>query len=211
MSTASEPESAAEEFASCAVCGRTILRGERLHDYVDAEGETVGVCALCKSHAEASGWIPAAHAGTVSRHAIGRRRRGARLRERLGRRSQTLRAEDPEASSSETVSQPPVAPPPAVAPGPPPAPPTPLEVFNESAEPRTIAGLMRSLGEPRASVRSDADGELVTVAWELSWYQWRVSDGEVREVAKGGELGELAAEDREWNASPASDGQLVLD
>jgi len=84
-------------------------------------------------------------------------------------------------------------------------------VFNASEQPRTIAGLMRSLGEPRASMRSTSDGELVTVAWELSWYQWRVSGGQVSEVAKGGQLEELAAEDRAWNASLTDEGQLVLE
>ena len=212
MSTASESEPAAEEFASCAVCGRTILRGERLHEYVDAEGDAAGVCALCKSHAESSGWMPVALAGTVSRHAAGRRSRGLRLRERLARRGESIRSKGAEAPPSESASQdPPAAPPEEVVPQPPPVPPTPLEAFNASAVPHTIAGLMRSLGVPRATVRSTADGDLITVAWDLSWYQWRVRGAQVREVAKGGELSELAPEDREWNASPSEDGQLALE
>ncbi len=69
-----------------------------------------------------------------------------------------------------------------------------VERFNGSDERRKVAGLIRSLGEPRAAVRPDAARQmaLVTVAWELSWYQWEVSadgDGEsVREVAKGDEV-----------------------
>ena len=64
-----------------------------------------------------------------------------------------------------------------------------VERFNGSDERRKVAGLIRSLGEPRAAVSPDAARQmaLVTVAWELSWYQWEVGlDGHgesVREVA----------------------------
>ena len=81
---------------------------------------------------------------------------------------------------------------------------------------RKVAGLIRSLGEPRAAVRPDAGRQmaLVTVAWELSWYQWEVSaDGEgepVREVAKGDEVSELAEDAQAWNAAVAEDGKLRL-
>jgi hypothetical protein len=91
-----------------------------------------------------------------------------------------------------------------------------VERFNSSEEPRKVAGLNRSLGEPRAAVRPDASRQLalVTVAWELSWYQWEVSgqsDSEtVREVAKGKEVSELAEDARTWNAAVAEDGTLRL-
>ena len=91
-----------------------------------------------------------------------------------------------------------------------------VQRFNGSDEPRKVAGLIRSLGEPRAAVRPDASRQLalVTVAWELSWYQWEVSgdgDGElVREVAKGDEVSELADDARAWNAAVAEDGALRL-
>jgi hypothetical protein len=208
-SPAFEPEPPAEEFGSCAICGRTILRGERLHPYIDAEGETAGVCALCKAHAEAAGWVSGAEAATFSRPPAARRRPGRRLRERLGRQA---KAEAPPAPG-------PPEPPPTARldeirpqtddPPPAPAPPSALELFNASSEARKVAGLTRTLGEPRVTVRSTSDGELVTVAWELSWYQWLVSDGAVSEVAKGGELTELPIEDRDWNASLGEDGQLL--
>ena len=91
-----------------------------------------------------------------------------------------------------------------------------VQRFNGSDEPRKVAGLIRSLGEPRAAVRADPGRQLalVTVAWELSWYQWEVSaDGEgepVREVAKGDEVSELAQDARAWNAGVAEDGKLGL-
>jgi hypothetical protein len=91
-----------------------------------------------------------------------------------------------------------------------------VERFNGSEERRKVAGLIRSLGEPRAAVRPDAGRQmaLVTVAWEISWYQWEVSgDGQgepVREVAKGDEVSELAEDTQAWNAAVAEDGRLRL-
>lgn len=91
-----------------------------------------------------------------------------------------------------------------------------VERFNGSEAARKVAGLIRSLGEPRAAVRPDASRQLalVTVAWELSWYQWEVGgdgDGEpVREVAKGNEVSELAEDARTWNAAVTEDGKLRL-
>ena len=210
------------DFSSCAVCGRTILPGETVHEYVDPDAAPVGVCALCKPRAEAHDWIPAALAGTLVRN-DGRRRRG---RLRLGERFASLRArvdggEAKDAESEPRASDPagtdieaPEAAPQqaeAQAPATAAAPPDPLERFNASEAARLVAGLRRSLGEPRATLRETGGATLVTVAWELSWYQWRVEGERVSEVAKGRELRELAAEDRAWNASIAEDGRLRRD
>lgn len=91
-----------------------------------------------------------------------------------------------------------------------------IQRFNGSEEQRKVAGLVKSLGEPRAAVRPDADRQmaLVTIAWEISWYQWEVSpDGQgeaVREVAKGDEVSELSDDAQSWNAAVAEDGKLRL-
>jgi hypothetical protein len=90
-----------------------------------------------------------------------------------------------------------------------------IERFNSSEARRTVAGLMRSLGEPQASVQlANGDSEAtVTVAWELSWYQWAVQPGdhgEVREVSKGKEIDELSDDARRWNGRIAEDGTLRL-
>jgi hypothetical protein len=94
-----------------------------------------------------------------------------------------------------------------------------VERFNSSEERRKVAGLIRSLGEPNARVTPDQRRQLavVTVAWELSWYQWEVgADGEgddggpVREVAKGAELSQLDQETRAWNAAVDEEGMLRL-
>jgi len=54
----------------------------------------------------------------------------------------------------------------------------------------------------------------VTVAWELSWYQWGVDIGDelrpVFELGKGGEIDQLDAAARQWNAVVAEDGRLRL-
>lgn len=91
-----------------------------------------------------------------------------------------------------------------------------VERFNASPGPRKVAGLIRSLGEPQVAVRASRGGTIVvTVAWELSWYQWEVGaerngDG-VREARKGSEVSELALHDRNWNARVASDGRVRLE
>jgi hypothetical protein len=249
------------EFDTCGICNRTILRGERITEYVASDGARVGVCALCKDAAEDAGWVPAALAGTPASSSH-QRRRGLGLRRRLSRVSGAARglgsgsrgrraagpagerelkfgmrvdseaqagepseraeqeARDqrsgsagrrPKARGGEGATKPPAkrrtreqalrrA----------------LEMFNASAEPRKVAGLIRSLGEPRVAVRpSSGAATLVTVAWELSWYQWEVGGDEngagVREAGKGSEVGELAELDQRWNATAASDGTVTLD
>ena len=58
-----------------------------------------------------------------------------------------------------------------------------------------------------------ADEVRVTVAWELTWYQWGVDLGDelrpVYELNKGFEVEEIDAPARQWNAS-ATDGRIVL-
>jgi hypothetical protein len=79
--------------------------------------------------------------------------------------------------------------------------------FNASDAARTVAGLTRTLGEPRISVGAAAGtpgAARITVAWDLTWYQWRVASGEgegpVAELAQGTELDQLDAAARQWNA-----------
>jgi hypothetical protein len=87
--------------------------------------------------------------------------------------------------------------------------------FNSSEAGRTVIGLTRTLGVPRASVGAlaGAPGEMrVTIAWDLSWYQWGVDVGDelrpVFELGKGGEIGQLDAAARQWNAIVTEDGGL---
>ena len=79
--------------------------------------------------------------------------------------------------------------------------------FNASEAARTVAGLTRTLGEPRVSVGAaagSADAARITVAWDLTWYQWKVAGEEgspVAELARGTEIDQLDAAARQWNAT----------
>jgi hypothetical protein len=92
-----------------------------------------------------------------------------------------------------------------------------VERFNASQAARTVAGLMRTLGEPWVSIGAAAgsQGEArVTVAWELCWYQWTVAlggaDPSVAELDRGSELGQLDTAARQWNARAEDGGRLAL-
>jgi hypothetical protein len=87
--------------------------------------------------------------------------------------------------------------------------------FNASEAGRTVVGLMRSLGQPHASVGAAAgssDQVRITVAWELCWYQWGVAcaEGRVFELGKGSEVAQLDRAARHWNAELGEDAQLVF-
>ena len=92
-----------------------------------------------------------------------------------------------------------------------------VEVFNGSEHPRTIAGISRSLGEPwvTATPLEASPSEVsIVVAWELSWYHYRVDLGTEHDpvtlIGKGEELDELEDWAREWNASASADGSLAI-
>jgi hypothetical protein len=92
-----------------------------------------------------------------------------------------------------------------------------LELFNSSEHVRTIGGIARTLGEPwvSASPLHEAPSEVaITVAWELSWYRYRVDLGDAADpvtlVSKGQELDELEESMRDWNATALADGKLAV-
>ena len=78
------------EWDQCAVCGRTILRGERAYDVHRRRGEKAEVCPLCKPRAEASGWLPEAYAAARDPSRRPRRRGATALRERIARTVATV-------------------------------------------------------------------------------------------------------------------------
>lgn len=207
-----------QPFESCAVCGRTLLRGERVIEYVAPDGQTEPVCALCRSRAEELGWVRADQV-TARFGADPARRRALptlnlRLRERAARLAERARPPDPEPADPTPPQREQPTPPP------PPPPDTPerrirrgIKRFNDSDTPRVVAGLTKSLGPPQASVRDlpNPPRVQVTVAWDLSWYRWEVGlNGEEapEQVAKGAEVEELAGDGLEWNASVDEQGRL---
>ncbi len=91
-----------------------------------------------------------------------------------------------------------------------------LDLFNGSSHQRTIAGLARTLGEPFVSAQPDtAQGSQVSVvvAWDLSWYRYRVDLGDeadpVMMLDKGEEIEQIDEGLRDWNARLDADGRVL--
>lgn len=91
------------------------------------------------------------------------------------------------------------------------------DLFNASQYRRTIGGIGKSLGTPRVSVTplSGVNAEVVvTVAWDISWYQYRVSpdsENPVRLEERGHDPNELEGAFTEWNAHMEDDGRVLPD
>ena len=93
-----------------------------------------------------------------------------------------------------------------------------LELFNGSEHQRTVAGLTRTLGFPWATAVPDGSAPsavTVVVAWELSWYRYRVDLGDTAEPValqeKGDELNDIDEALRSWNAGLDEEGRLVVE
>jgi hypothetical protein len=91
-----------------------------------------------------------------------------------------------------------------------------VDLFNGSDHQRTIAGLARTLGRPWVSIKPDADSSSevsLVVAWELSWYRFRIDLGDeddpVAMLAKGDEVHDLDEDTRDWNAALDADGRVI--
>ena len=190
---------------SCAICERTLLLGERSFRYAPEEGaDLVDVCPLCQEIAVEHGWLKE---GTPSTPVVvgDRRRRRRTLPELLGFKRGKEETVVPSEPILRRLSNDEVAILEAA------------ELFNGSSFRRTVGGIQKSLGEAKASLipLSGAAGELaVTVAWDLSWYQYRVSPDSAQPVRlerRGHELDELEDSFKEWNAHVADEGRLVPD
>ena len=213
---------------ACAVCGRRLLPGERPITFLTRDGEEVEVCELCKARAEAAGWLrpdEAAAAGGVTAGRDRRRSRGAQVFGGFLGRRQQAQEHDPEEPQPDHAPEPWAAaaggqPEPEPELEPPPTGTTVADAvyaFNHSDHRRTVAGLTRTLGAPRATGllrKGNGDGDAVrlTIAWEITWYQWEVSvsgrNHEVRESGKGDTIDQLGTADRAWNLMAAADGTL---
>ena len=186
----------APQAVNCAVCGRTLLVGEDSTRFSPDGVQYLDVCPLCRERAMEAGWYREGDTSLPVRAAAPRRGFFSRL---FG---------SPQASQ-QTVAQPILnrlspdqqAIVEAVA------------LFNGSSHRRTIEGLMRSLGTPRASVGPTEAGETeIVVCWDISWYRYRVApDGAdpVEMVERGFDAAELGADETEWNADVDSAGRLV--
>lgn len=228
------------DAVTCDVCGRTILKGERTEPYLAPGGHRHQVCDLCAVRAQHSGWIRESGAGDLPhRSARPEPRRGlfGRMRRRRGepapqeeiaeREDEVVSSEGSEAPEHEDAQSPPRASRPRSRPKDPRhvrAVPTTaqakvdraLDLFNGSQHQRTIAGLARTLGAPDVSARPDpghGSQVSVVVAWELSWYRYRVDLGDegepVEMLEKGDEIVQIDESLRDWNATLDAEGRVL--
>jgi hypothetical protein len=186
----------------CAVCERTLLTGERALRFSPDGEQFVDVCPLCQDLAIEHGWVKEGSPTTPTvPNQRRRRRRGLASLFDLGRQppDEPVVAEPilrrlsvPEQQMVEAA-----------------------DIFNSSDYRRTVGGIAKSLGEPRASIvpLSGVSGELiVTVAWDISWYQYRVTPDSaqpVRLAERGHEMAQLDVAYQRWNARIENDGRLV--
>jgi hypothetical protein len=187
---------------SCAICERTLLVGERAVRY-SPDGESfVDVCPLCQETAMEHGWIKEGSPTTPVVAERRRRRRGLAAIFESRRPAVEPVVDEP---ILRRLSEPELAMVEAA------------DLFNESAFRRTIAGIAKSLGEPKASIvpLSGTNAEVVvTVAWDISWYQYRVtpdSGQPVRLAERGHDPRELEAMFTGWNAKLTRDGRIAPD
>jgi hypothetical protein len=186
----------------CAICERTLLVGEQAVRYSsDGEG-FVDVCALCQETAVEHGWVKE---GSPTSPVVADRRR---------RRRGLSAIFEPKKPAVEPVVDEPI-----------------LrrlsqrelamveasDLFNESAFRRTVAGIAKSLGAPKASIvpLSGTSAEVVlTVAWDISWYQYRItpdSGQPVRLAERGQDPREVDPMFTGWNAKLTADGRIAPD
>ncbi len=187
----------------CAICDRTLLQGELTIRFSPDGHGFVDVCTLCQDVALEHGWVREGltHSPALA-HTPRRRRQKTLWQALLGARD-----EEPEPVVTEPIlrrlSDEEVALVEAA------------ELFNQSQYRRTVAGVARSLGSPRVSIvpLSGVNAEtVITIAWEITWYQYRVSPElaqPVRIAERGQDIDEIVVPFSEWNSVLEEDGRLV--
>jgi hypothetical protein len=188
--------SGAPQVMTCAICGRSLLVGEDSTRFSPDGIEYVDVCPLCREQAMEAGWYREGGSSLPVRPVVPHRGVFARL----------FRASPP---AVQPIAQPilnRLSPDDQVV----------VEaagLFNSSSHRRTIEGLTRSLGTPRAAI-AVAEGReaVITVFWDISWYRYRVTPGEaepVQMLERGFDATELAIDTIEWNADVDAAGRLI--
>jgi hypothetical protein len=190
-----------EAAVKCAICERTLLVGERVMRFSPDGLRYVDVCPLCQEAALEQGWTKEGSPTAPAPPPIRRRRRLSlsSIFERASEQTPPV-ADEPilRRLSREELAVVEAA-----------------DLFNASSFRRTVSGISKSLGQARASVvsLSGPNSEaVITIAWELSWYQYRVSADSaqpVRLAQRGHELSELDPSFADWNAEIADDGRIV--
>jgi hypothetical protein len=189
----------------CAVCERTLLMGEHTLRFSPDGEEFVDVCPLCSEVALDHGWVREGHAVSPALQQHPRKRRQKTL-------WQTLlgsREEEAEPVVTEPVlrrlSEDELALVEAA------------DLFNQSTFRRTVAGVARSLGQPKVSIvpLPGVNAETVlTFAWDITWYQYRVTPEAaqpVRIADRGHDIAEVEETFAQWNARFDESDRLVPD
>ena len=188
---------------TCAICERTLLVGERAVRYSPDGENFVDVCPLCQEIALDHGWLKE---GSPTTPMVSERRR-----KRLPGLGSLFESRKPQI---EPVVDEPIlrrlsAPEVAMVEA--------ADLFNESAFRRTIAGIAKSLGAPKASIvplSGTSSDVVLTVAWDISWYQYRIapeSGQPVRLAERGHDPHELESLFTGWNARLTQDGRIAPD
>jgi len=176
--------------------------GERSVRFTPGGEDWVDVCALCTDQADEHGWIKEGSPTTPLVPDTSKRRRrfpGLGLIEQHRKVEPESVMPEPMLRRLSTTEQAMVES---------------AELLNDSAYRRTIAGISKSLGEARVSflLLSGVNPEVVvTVAWDISWYQYRVvfeSAQPVRLEERGQDISELAERYQSWNATFDPVGRL---
>jgi hypothetical protein len=185
----------------CAICERTLLMGEHAYRFSPNGEEFVDVCPLCNEIAVEHGWTregvplsPALQLPLRRRRSLWASLLGSRplVEQPVVEEPLLRRLSDDEVAMVEAA-----------------------ELFNASAFLRTVNGVAKALGEPQVSILplSGVTGEMVlTFAWDISWYQYRVSPDSgqpVRLEERGHDLDELDGAYREWNARLETGGRVM--
>ena len=189
---------------TCAICERSLLLGERAIRFAPNGVDFVDVCPLCQDQAVEYGWLKEGSPTTPTVPESRRRRRlgiASIFEPRRSAQDAPIAAEpilrrlsEPELAMVEAA-----------------------DLFNASQYRRTVGGIAKSLGQPRTSIvqLSGVKSELVvTVVWDISWYQYRVSLGSaqpVRLAERGHDPSQLESSFTQWNAHLTDDGRLVPD
>lgn len=224
---------------SCSVCGRRLLQGEQLHHFVAPDTSRRVVCELCVPRAERARWVREREGEEVVQLRPSRGQRAGMMRrvadffgagepaeredefpgdslegphvERSRKRGERRRTREEVAAPPpplRDVAAVPTEPEARLERG--------LELFNLSQFPRTIAGLSRSLGDPKVAAVNvpDSNSVDVWVGWDLAWYSYRVTLGDptepVEQSGRGNDVDELIAVVRDWNAAADGFGRLFL-
>ena len=178
--------------------------GERAIRFAPNGVDLVDVCPLCQDQAVEYGWLKE---GSPTSPTVPEARR--RRKRRFGSIFETRRSA-PEATVApepilRRLSEPELAMVEAA------------DFFNSSPYRRTVGGIAKSLGQPKASIvsLSGVKSELVvTIVWDISWYQYRVSlesAQPVRLAERGHDPTDLESSFAQWNAHLEEDGRLVPD